>query len=127
VNTPKKGAHDRGIIGKGGLLRTVKGKCWFAATVIVLVVFSLALIAAGIFFIYADANAKAWGKDHKLVADLGSHVGVPMLVFGLAFLLATLSSARHFSEDRMDQLIGPPPARGRTKKQISFHRVNSAV
>ena len=88
VGTPSKRKPAR-----GGLLATIENPVWFGFAVIVLMIFSLTLFGIGITFIYAD---KADGWENTNFGAVGAYAGVPLLVFGVAFLVATLFAARDF-------------------------------
>lgn len=90
---PMAGTPSKRKATRGGLLATVENPVWFGFAVIILLIFSFTLFGIGVTFVYAD-NADGW--ENTNFGAVGAYAGVPLLVFGVAFLVATLFAARDF-------------------------------
>jgi hypothetical protein len=84
---------NRSSGGRGGLLKAIRDPVWYAFASGALVLFSIALLVMGITFSYAGS---ASGSSTSSLSEIGAYVGVPMILFGFAFLFSTAMAAQQF-------------------------------
>lgn len=90
---PVAGTPSKQKASRGGLLATIRNPVWFGFAVIILMIFSITLFAIGVTFVYAERSD---GWDNTNFGAVGAYAGVPLLAFGVAFLVATLFAAKQF-------------------------------
>ena len=99
VVLPQVRLLDRAGGRRGGLLKAITDPVWYAFASGALILFSIALFVIGITFCYASAAP---------FDEIGSSVGVPMILFGLIFAISTAVSSKHFFKQTAERNNDPP-------------------